>query len=378
MGSVTASKPSPTYSSFCMLELYDGENYVEYIFKANGKLFVISVHTTDLAGPGSLLEEFNSLRRDLDRFNKFEDWFLEPAEDFIRSVAPALKSRARQSTTLRDYYSCETFHLKLRNEAGQLHAIQQPYIEQGKESFIPRLKVIDNAQGVDFHWYDRHYRSIPRFSLAGVPRFLASEIERVDDDLRDWELDDRPRKVRQIGTDKVFYFKGAFYNRRCSREIKMLSQIEQNTKKLRATDPAYATAMRTSKLVGIVMWDDEETVMGLLLEYVEGQTLCQLLWEEEHNKHRIDPASKTKWAAQIESTLRYLHGIGIIWTGAWTSNVIITSGNDAVLVDFGGDSAPMYIPLEILHTVEGDFLGLKRIKEDLNLDLSDMPPSSKL
>ncbi|KAK5628126.1 hypothetical protein RRF57_003841 [Xylaria bambusicola] len=378
MEDVTSSNPNPTYSSFYMLELYDGGDSIEYVFKANGKLFVISIDATDLSGPGSLLEEFNSLRRDSDRFNEFEDWFLEPADDFIRSVAPALKSRVRQSITLLNYYKCESFQLKLKNEAGQLRAIQQPHTQQGNESYIPRLKVVDNAQGVDFHWYDKHQRSIPRSALAGVPRFLASEIERVDDGLRDIYLDDMPCEVRQIGTDRVLFFKGTYDGCQCSREIKMLSRIGQSTKKLIATAPAYVTAMRTSKLVGIVMWDDEESVMGLLLEYVEGETLYQLLWEEEHMDRIIGPASKTKWATQIESTLRYLHGIGVIWTGAWTANVIINSDNDAVLVDFGGGAAPAHIPLESFYTAEGDLLGLKRIKEDLNLDLSDMPPPSKL
>ena len=59
-------------------------------------------------------------------------------------------------------------------------------------------------------------------------------------------------------------------------------------------------------------------------------------------------------------------------------NVIINPDGDVVIVNFKGGSTPGCIPFEILHAVEGDCLELKRIKEDMNLDLSDMPPPAKL
>ncbi|RWA12174.1 hypothetical protein EKO27_g2925 [Xylaria grammica] len=154
----------------------------------------------------------------------------------------------------------------------------------------------------------------------------------MDDDLIDQKMDDMPRKVRLVGTSKEFIFKGAFWSKTSLREIQMLSQIE------RAREEA---TMLTSRLAGIL--------------------------KEKRGEREIQQSTKSKWAEQIKSSLQQLHAYGVVWGDAKPDNVMIDSNNDAVIIDFGGGYTHGYVTLELMETVEGDWVGFEQLKADLGL-----------
>lgn len=44
---------------------------------------------------------------------------------------------------------------------------------------------------------------------------------------------------------------------------------------------------------------------------------------------------------------------------------MINQNGDAVIIDFGGGFRPEYIPKHLMETIDGDLMGLERLKEEL-------------
>lgn len=143
----------------------------------------------------------------------------------------------------------------------------------------------------------------------------------------------------------MFFFKAVFKDHGHLREVELLSQINHSGE--------FDIHFQTSKLLGLVVWDDDETsLMGFLLEYIDGGTLA--LWMES--------ADTMKWISQIEATVRQLHRVGIVWEDVKPDNVMINADGDAVVVDFGGGYTPEYIKPELQNTAQGDLMGLEQMR----------------
>ncbi|KAM4058916.1 kinase [Hirsutella rhossiliensis] len=364
-----AESPAPT---FCMLDLLASDRAIEYAFMYNGSRFYIFISAEKLLGGGHLLEDFQTFLSDLDDPDimfQFEEWILSPLHDFMRQVAPkqggGKGGGTRKPITLLDYFSPPTYAFILVNKAGRLFAVQEEYNARVHGDSSPRTRIFDSlldsgpsahepAGDTNIRGYNmpnQHF--ICRSSLPPVPHILASELERVDDELSDEEMSDVPRKVRRVGTDDVFFFKAGLKDHGLSREIELLSQINRSGN--------FSSPFRTSTLVGLVVWDDDKTsLMGFLLEYIKGETLAS----------RMDSASietKKRWLSQIESTLKRLHEVDIIWGDVKADNVMVNTDGDAVLIDFGGGYIPEYVTQELQQTAQGDLIGLDHIKAALGL-----------
>jgi len=192
--------------------------------------------------------------------------------------------------------------------------------------------------------------------LPPVPIIPASQLERVDDGLRDEELSDIPRKVRRVGTAEVFFFKAGFKCHGHLREIDILSQIDRSGK----FDPPF----RTSRLMGLVVWGDGDnkgaSLMGILLEYIEGDTLAGRM-------EAVSVATRLKWLRQVQTTVGRLHELGIVWGDVKPDNIMINAEEDAVVVDFGGGYTPEYIEPELQQTIQGDLVGLDHMAKVMGI-----------
>lgn len=76
---------------------------------------------------------------------------------------------------------------------------------------------------------------------------------------------------------------------------------------------------------------------------------------------------KTKWCNQVDTTVRQLHDIGIVWGDAKPHNVIINADGDAVVVDFGDGCKSESIPKRHRQTDHGDLVGLIRMRAKMGL-----------
>lgn len=72
---------------------------------------------------------------------------------------------------------------------------------------------------------------------------------------------------------------------------------------------------------------------------------------------------RQKWAGQVSSIIAELHRSRVAWGDAKPDNVFIDWNNDAWLVDFGGSYTEGWVPKDLAGTMEGDLVGLGKIKE---------------
>jgi hypothetical protein len=350
-----ADTPGP---SFSMLDLYVSDEAVEYAFLLNGTRFFVSVVAENLRGKGDLLKEFNAFKDDLDDPDtqfQFEEWVLAALQNFVQELAPTPEPGTRKPVTLLQFFSPPTFAFQLINENGKLRGIQEPYNYENHGDLSPRTRIVDNSTHVPAPSATSNNRVLLRSELPSVPLIPASELERVDDGLHDYEMSDVPKKVRRRGSDEVFFFKAGFKDHGHLREIELLSRISDTGK--------FYPPFRTSKIVGLVVWDndcaaEETSLMGFLLEYVNGDSL-QVLMDS------ASMATRMKWIGQIEATVERLHEFGIVWGDVKPDNVMIDDKEDAIVVDFGGGYTPDYIPRELQQTAQGDLIGLEHMRAAL-------------
>ncbi|KAI1749916.1 hypothetical protein F4782DRAFT_549342 [Xylaria castorea] len=330
--------PSQIFPSYCMLDLQVLDQDILHVFMRNCVRFYVKMIAQDMEGDGQIFSEFARFRDDLDDPDimfEFEEWVLTALEDEISTLAPTPSRGTRKPITLQGYFHPATFAFRLVNQDGKLFAIKEIYDPQDHGDTSPRTQI----------------GYVLRSALPSVPLILASQLKRLDDGLEDADLSDIPNKVRRVGTNEVLFFKGGFKDHGHLREIDILSKIEASEK--------FTPPFRTSKLVGLVVWDDDEaSLMGLLLEFIEGESL---LWRSTTEF----TTTKAKWFSQVKMTVKQLHEAGLVWGDAKLDNVLVNEAGDAVVIDFGGGYTPEYIPRELQDTVEGDLMALKRIATEL-------------
>ncbi|KAK2611946.1 hypothetical protein QQS21_002052 [Conoideocrella luteorostrata] len=348
-----ASETDAAAMSFCMLELSVHGDGVVYAFLYHGIRFFVTITAKDLEGEGDHLHYFSNLREDLDdpdNMFAFEEWVLDALDGFLCQVAPNPAPGSVKAVTLLEYFSPSTFAFKLVNIAGRLCAVQECYDPDTHGDTTPRTQIIDSL--VNFPGVDPE-EVILRTTLPAVPIIPAASLERVSDDSLSEELSDIPKKVRRVGTNEVFFFKGGFKGQGHLRELKMLSKINSSSGSRRP--------LRTSRLAGLVVWNEEAScLMGYLLEYIEGETLTL----------RAETASITKkkrWMCQVGAIVKRLHRLGVVWGNVKSDNVIINAAGYAVVVDFRGGHTPEYIGRELQQAARVDLMGLEQMAAEMGL-----------
>ncbi|KAI1144261.1 hypothetical protein F5Y05DRAFT_364157 [Hypoxylon sp. FL0543] len=362
--------------SYCMLDLMVFEKCITYVFMYNLKQFYVHISEDRLKGRGDLLSNFKRLKDgidDVEIMHEFENWVLGALNNFMSEVAPTPAPGSRKSLTLLEYFSAPAFAMFFINQTGKLRPVREEYHPEHHGRMGPRTQIVDSLPDPEdrspnppSHGFDHATHSmgiegrVLRSDLPNVPLISASELERVDDELSDKELSDVPKKVRRVGTGEIYFFKAGLKDHGHLREMGILSEINR--------DGRFQPPFLTSRLVGLVVWgDDDPSLMGVLLDYIEGDTLSRRMGD-------ASAAQKTKWFYQVEATMRQLHDVGIVWGEAQADNVIINPAGDAVVIDFGGG----YIGPEARRTFQKDFSTLEKMAADLGVTYNPPSPSSPL
>lgn len=250
--------------------------------------------------------------------------------------------------TLRKYFESPFFAFSYVNKEGELVAIQEEYKPETHGDWTPKTPIVDSLP--QFNAAPNGASNVLRSSLPPVPLIPASELVRVDES--EYEVSQVPKKVRRHGLDPVIFFKAGFKGHGLLREMDLLTQINHSGK--------FEAPFRTSTLVGLVVWDHEPALMGLLLEFIDGVNMDWLIGNTPIE-------DKKKWCDQVDATVRQLHDVGIVWGDAKTNNVIINADGDAVVVDFGGGCKPESILKEHDETAHGDLVGLIPMRAEMGL-----------
>lgn len=199
--------------------------------------------------------------------------------------------------------------------------------------------------------------------------------ERVPEDVcSSWPSID-PSEVRVCdlsGTEKVVLRDGTTAYLKLMRHGDKRFIVTELSTYAKNRDSDLDSSLRISRLFGLVRSPDGK-ILGLLLTYIDGgrRTLSCT-----SRRPDVPQADRRMWAAQIETTIAELHRAGIAWGDAKPDNVLIAYDNNAWLIDFGGSYTEGWVPKELSGTMEGDLVGLEKIKEYLGVERE--PPNEKV
>ena len=118
--------------------------------------------------------------------------------------------------------------------------------------------------------------------------------------------------------------------------IKVLSpQLAENGQALRALqqEAAKGRCLVHSNIVRFVDLDRDDDLYFLIMEWLEGQTLADIL--DSKDAAVIDDAAAFRIVRQIGDALDYAHSRGIVHADIKPGNIMITPNGDAKLFDFG-------------------------------------------
>ena len=319
--------------------------------------FFIEASAEKLEGKGHLADTLRrfcqTINDDHDAMYEFEDWVFDAIHEHLKILIPAASVSSKLANIL-EYYKPKTFCFELTNNGGILGTVQLAFNPIAHRDPSPRIDLVDvktEPNFVDIWPEDVNTNSVLRSVVSGLPVFVASQLTRAGEP---GSIDERmsapPKLVRCINTNEVFFLKADNDGPIVSRELECLTKIQSTSDE--------QLKSHTSKLVGLVKWDGEETLLGFLMVPVEGSMLY-IAAPKASEKDRL------KWIGQVEDTVQRLHAHGIVWGDAQFKNIMVNSAGDAIVVDFGGGFAPEYIGLELMNTKEGDLMALEKMKAEV-------------
>lgn len=96
-----------------------------------------------------------------------------------------------------------------------------------------------------------------------------------------------------------------------------------------------AAALRHPNIVQIFDFDNEGDVYFLVMEYIEGRTLKQILQELGEKRQVLTMEEVLRIVGQVGDALDYAHQQGCLHRDVKPSNIMINQWGDAILMDFG-------------------------------------------
>jgi serine/threonine protein kinase len=266
-----------------------------------------------------------------------ENWMADAVLDELRRLAPS--SDRKDPMTVQDYYKPdETFLFKLVNRQGKLTPIPLPPrdVDPGAYS-SPKALISDLAA----EW-------------NGLPLVDASCIEVLPmSGNEDFVAADPPRRVMVDG--QVFHFKGVQDPQSFRREFGILQKLKHLGLNKMLRVPTLHAAVRYA--------DEAEYMVGFLLEQIDSKGALGWPGCSMDAPRRL----RENWMAQVEETVRQLHGQGIVWGDVKPDNVLIDRNDDAWVIDFGGGFNSRFVDRDMIETKQGDLQGLKRLREFLEV-----------
>ncbi|KAI1018545.1 hypothetical protein LB503_005606 [Fusarium chuoi] len=140
-------------------------------------------------------------------------------------------------------------------------------------------------------------------------------------------------------------------------------QIKQELKTYKLVHAAgLDSQLNLCHLYGVVM-DEYDYILGLLLTYIDNRG-CPLSTKIAPGYPGNPPVSlREKWMRQIDAAVSGLHKAGIVWGDVKAENVLVDHDNNAWITDFGGGYTQDWVSKEIAGTMEGDRMGMAKLRE---------------
>lgn len=294
--------------------------------------FHITVWHSDIRGSRFETEFSEMVTKTLDDDDEEDhdalcEGLVEPCLSYFREST----SNMHTDITFKDFYYPRTHHLKLLVSGSSL---------------CPKA-TRDRGNMDAFHLMIPS-EDLPPF--PDVPRSKASELQIISEAKWDDYMSEIPQKaILSDGTSK--FFKPADDKKQLLREVDMHLRIRQ---------AGLQDKIKVANLHSIVVSDDAKMTIGLLLDLIPsaGDSLHGFKNSALASEHHA------RWKDQVTATVEQLHSHDLVWGDVHPGNIVIDTGFNAWVVDFGEGSIVEFVPRKKAGTKEGDWQGVCKIFDD--------------
>ncbi|KAM3549788.1 hypothetical protein MY1884_008569 [Beauveria asiatica] len=303
----------------------------EFVVMSNRLRYVIHATDDSLTKYQELRERFRffldvaeNIEVDGHTVDDFYEWALEPLIPLLCQDARLPLEPTRRAPNLHDFLYAPVLEYTLGGESGELVLV--PKMESSETRFM--------------------FGAFLPESCNAWPCYLPFDI-RLERGTGESAV---PRKViLPDGTP-------AFFKLMRRGDETILERELASHDRLRASQ--LPSSVRVARLVGLVCnGNNLRCVFGLLLTYIDFQTTSLTRAVESGAQERF----RRRWTEQVMRIVHSLHQSRLVWDGASPNNVIIDANNNAWLVGLGGGVSGDWVPQDLVGTIDGDLVALKKI-----------------
>lgn len=218
------------------------------------------------------------------------------------------------------------------------------------EQFSPRRIVTDKRSLYPsfIRFDDGFLDELEQWTVLYDPAGIVLSFENPED-----ALFKPPRKVLIKNETITCFYKPCHSAVQAIRELKAYRAI---------ADAGLHRGLNIGRVHGVVM-DDQDFITGILLSHIDCGDVplsCRVIPDDAHDS---PPDVRRVWMQQLDTALAALHQAGIVWGDVKAENVLIDKDNNAWVTDFGGGYTPGWVDKELAETVEGDMMGMAKIRQ---------------
>ncbi|KAL1596452.1 hypothetical protein SLS60_009098 [Paraconiothyrium brasiliense] len=263
---------------------------------------------------------------------ELRNWVLDAFKGVATTYAPA--DRPPEESTLYDWYHGPTYFYTLQVWHGHVEPQlldQDQLLEKKIETLVPRLALPKYIQKMGLPWLDAKDLVVKSETALPEPAHPGEVMTK----------DGKTLFFKPVDSVQPDAFK---------REIKHLKQLEN-----------LQLNIKVPQLYGFVAFENSKTdIMGLLISVIEGATPLTHLLDQS-----VDSSLRKSWSEKVGSYVAQLHEHKIVWGDAKADNFLVDKNDELWIIDFGGSYTEGWVDPELKETIEGDDMGVQKIKDAL-------------
>ncbi|KAF5571076.1 kinase-like domain-containing protein [Fusarium phyllophilum] len=344
---------TPRYSIEGIITNIRSDNHnAQFSVRRDGRVFYITISPTNFINSPTMTEKYMSYLEVLESREEVigdiydtdvYEWVMAPFEPLLVELAPPPECDPKDIIiTLEKHIFPEFFVFEL---------------DIIDEKLCPRRVAVEKSPvRPSFTRFDDDFLdNLETWTAFYDPAGITLSFENPEDAL--FKL---PNKVLIDNCKTECFFKPCHSGVQTKRELETYKMIQA---------AGLDSQLNLCHVYGIVL-DEYDFILGVLLTHVDTRG-CPLSTKIALGEPDDPPPEvRQRWMDQIEAAVSGLHGAGIVWGDVKAENILVDQDNNAWVTDFGGGYTRGWVDKEIAETMEGDRMGMARLREFIFPDAS--------